>query len=75
MRPDPHLFRAADFISRPPGFYRADDRMHATDSLGLTDVVTFGLSVAAIIITGVVLVQVSATPPQFTRNSMRSWSH
>lgn len=60
MRPDPHLFRAADFLSRPPGFYLILVLMIGCTllvPLGLTDVVTFGLSVAAIVITGVVLVQ------------------
>jgi low affinity Fe/Cu permease len=60
MRPDPHLFRAADFLSRPPGFYFILVLMIGCTllvPLGWTDVVTFGLSVAAIVITGVVLVQ------------------
>ncbi|MFI0848465.1 low affinity iron permease family protein [Mesorhizobium sp. IMUNJ 23232] len=60
MRPDPHLFRAADFLSRPPGFYFILVLMVGCTLLvllGWTDVVTFGLSVAAIVITGVVLVQ------------------
>ena len=60
MRPDPHLFRAADFLGRPPGFYFILVLMIGCTllvPLGLTDVVTFGLSVAAIVITGVVLVQ------------------
>ncbi|MFI0848854.1 low affinity iron permease family protein [Mesorhizobium sp. IMUNJ 23232] len=60
MRPDPHLFRAADFLSRPPGFYFILILMIGCTllvPLGWTDVVTFGLSVAAIVITGVVLVQ------------------
>jgi low affinity Fe/Cu permease len=60
MRPDPHLFRAADFLSRPPGFYLILVLMIGCTllvPLGLTNVVTFGLSVAAIVITGVVLVQ------------------
>jgi low affinity Fe/Cu permease len=50
------LFRAADFLSRPPGFYA----MVACTLLvpfGLTNAVTYALSVAAIIITGVVLIQ------------------
>ncbi|WP_442582095.1 low affinity iron permease family protein [Mesorhizobium sp. ASY16-5R] len=60
MGPDPHLFRAADFLSRPPGFYLILALMIGCTlliPLGLTDVVTFGLSVVAIVITGVVLVQ------------------
>lgn len=54
------LFRIADFLSRPPGFYAVMVLMVGCTLLvpfGLTDVVTFGLSVAAIVITGVVLIQ------------------
>jgi low affinity Fe/Cu permease len=54
------LFRAADFLSRPPGFYAMLAAMAACTLLvpfGLTNVVTYALSVAAIIITGVVLIQ------------------
>jgi low affinity Fe/Cu permease len=54
------LFGAADFLSRPPGFYFLLIAMvvcTALVPLGLTDVVTFALSVAAIVITGVVLIQ------------------
>ncbi|MBZ9986594.1 low affinity iron permease family protein [Mesorhizobium sp. BH1-1-5] len=50
------LFRAADFLSRPPGFYAMVVAMVACTLLvpfGLT----YALSVAAIIITGVVLIQ------------------
>jgi len=54
------LFRAADFLSRPPGFYAMLAAMVACTLLvpfGLTNAVTYALSVAAIIITGVVLIQ------------------
>jgi len=54
------LFRAADFLSRPPGFYAMVVAMVACTLLvpfGLTNAVTYALSVAAIIITGVVLIQ------------------
>jgi len=54
------LFRSADFLSRPPGFYAVVVAMVACTLLvpfGLTNAVTYVLSVAAIIITGVVLIQ------------------
>jgi low affinity Fe/Cu permease len=54
------LFSAADFLSRPPGFYVMVVAMVVCTllvPLGLTNVVTYALSVAAIIITGVVLIQ------------------
>jgi len=54
------LFLAADFLSRPPGFYMMVIAMAACTLLvpfGLTNAVTYALSVAAIIITGVVLLQ------------------
>ena len=54
------LFKAADFLSRPPGFYVVLGLMAISIflvPLGLTEVVTFALSVAAIVITGVVLIQ------------------
>jgi low affinity Fe/Cu permease len=54
------LFRAADFLSRPPGFYIVLVAMVACTALvplGLTDVVTYALSVLAIVITGIVLIQ------------------
>lgn len=57
---DNHLFRLADFLGRPPGFYLVIVLMMICTALvpfGWTDVVTYGLSVAAIIITGVVLIQ------------------
>jgi low affinity Fe/Cu permease len=57
---DSILFRAADFLSRPPGFYLVMALLAGCTLLvpfGLTDVVTYALSVAAIIITGVVLIQ------------------
>ena len=54
------LFKLADILSRPPGFYLVLAIMAAATLLvpfGWTDVVTYALSVAAIIITGVVLIQ------------------
>ena len=54
------LFRLADFLSRPPGFYIVLVAMVACTALvplGFTDVVTYVLSVLAIVITGVVLIQ------------------
>jgi low affinity Fe/Cu permease len=54
------LFAVADFLSRPPGFYVVLVAMvvcTALVPLGLTDVVTYALSVLAIVITGVVLIQ------------------
>jgi len=54
------LFMAADFLSRPPGFYVMVVAMVLCTALvpfGLTNAVTYALSVAAIVITGVVLIQ------------------
>jgi low affinity Fe/Cu permease len=54
------LFKSADFLSRPPGFYVMVLAMVACTLLvpfGMTNAVTYALSVAAIIITGVVLIQ------------------
>ena len=54
------LFVAADFLSRPPGFYVITIAMVACTALvpyGMTNVVTYALSVAAIVITGIVLIQ------------------
>ena len=54
------LFKAADFLSRPPGFYLVLVALVVCTvlvPLGMTDLVTYVLSVAAIIITGVVLIQ------------------
>ncbi len=54
------LFGMADFLSRPPGFYFIILAMVASTALvpfGLTDVVTYALSVLAIVITSVVLIQ------------------
>lgn len=54
------LFLAADFLSRPPGFYVMVVAMVICTALvpfGMTNAVTFALSVAAIVITGVVLIQ------------------
>jgi low affinity Fe/Cu permease len=54
------LFVAADFLSRPPGFYVMMMAMVLCTALvpfGLTNSVTYALSVAAIVITGVVLIQ------------------
>ncbi|MER8828620.1 low affinity iron permease family protein [Mesorhizobium sp. M0938] len=54
------LYVIADFLSRPPGFYMLIAVMIACTAMvpfGLTNVITFALSVAAILITGVVLIQ------------------
>jgi low affinity Fe/Cu permease len=54
------LFTVADFLSRPPGFYVVLIAMVVCTvlvPLGMTDVVTYALSVLAIVITGVVLIQ------------------
>ncbi|MER8836669.1 low affinity iron permease family protein [Mesorhizobium sp. M0909] len=54
------LFMIADFLSRPPGFYVIIAAMIACTAMvpfGLTSVITYALSVAAIVITGVVLIQ------------------
>ena len=54
------LFRIADFLSKPPGFYFVLAAMAISTALvpfGLTDAVTYALSVLAIVITGVVLIQ------------------
>ena len=54
------LFTAADFLSRPPGFYVIIVAMVACTALvpfGWTNAVTYALSVAAIVITGIVLIQ------------------
>lgn len=54
------LFAIADFLSRPPGFYFVLAAMAVSTALvpfGLTGVVTYALSVLAIVITGVVLIQ------------------
>ena len=54
------LFMVGDFLSRPPGFYVLLIAMLLCTALvpfGLTNVVTYALSVGAIIITGVVLIQ------------------
>jgi low affinity Fe/Cu permease len=60
MRLNKLLFTLADFLGRPPGFYVVIALMVGSTlllPLGLTDVVTYALSVAAILITGVVLIQ------------------
>jgi low affinity Fe/Cu permease len=52
------LFIAAEFLSRPPGFYFVLAAMAACTALvplGMTEVVTYALSVAAIVITGVLI--------------------
>nr|WP_153440385.1 low affinity iron permease family protein [Sinorhizobium terangae] len=57
---DRFLFRTADFLSRPPGFYFVIAAMVVSTALvpfGFTNVVTYALSVAAIVITSVVLIQ------------------
>ena len=54
------LFRLAEFLSRPPGFYTVLVGMIVCTVLvpmGFTGLVTYVLSVAAIVITGVVLIQ------------------
>lgn len=54
------LYTSAEFLSKPPGFYFLLLLMAGSAMLvpfGWTDVVTFALSVAAIVITGVVLIQ------------------
>jgi low affinity Fe/Cu permease len=54
------LFALADFLSKPPGFFIVLGAMALCTALvpfGLTDVVTYALSVLAIVITGVVLIQ------------------
>ena len=54
------LFKLSDFLSRPPGFNFVLGAMVLCTVLvpfGLTEVVTYALSVLAIIITGVVLIQ------------------
>ncbi|PLU18649.1 hypothetical protein BMJ30_12960 [Sinorhizobium medicae] len=54
------LFQMADFLSRPPGFYFVIVAMIVSTALvpfGLTNVITYALSVAAIVITSVVLIQ------------------
>ncbi len=54
------LFRMADFLSRPPGFYFVIAAMVGSTALvpfGFTNVVTYALSVAAIEITSIVLIQ------------------
>ena len=54
------LFKLSDFLSRPPGFYFVLGAMVLCTALvpfGLTEVVTYALSVGAIVITGVVLMQ------------------
>jgi low affinity Fe/Cu permease len=54
------LFHTADFLSRPPGFYFLVVAMAACTAVipfGLTNLVTYVLSVLAIVITGVVLIQ------------------
>ncbi len=54
------LFRMAEFLSRPPGFYFVVAAMVGSTALvpfGFTNVVTYALSVAAIVITSIVLIQ------------------
>ena len=54
------LFALAEFLSKPPGFFFVIAAMVVCTALvpfGLTEVVTYALSVAAIVITGVVLIQ------------------
>ena len=59
------LFKAADFLSRPPGFYFVLLAMVISTALvpfGWTDVVTYALSVVAIAITGWVSDRYSFAP-------------
>jgi low affinity Fe/Cu permease len=54
------LFRSAEFLSSPPGFYWMLAAMGICTMLvlfGWTDIVTYFLSVLAIVITGIVLIQ------------------
>jgi low affinity Fe/Cu permease len=54
------LFRASEFLSSPPGFYVVLLAMVVCTvlvPLGWTDIVTYVLSVVAIVITGIVLIQ------------------
>ncbi len=54
------LFEVAEYLSSPPGFYQVLAAMAFATVLvpfGWTDVVTYALSVLAIVITGVVLIQ------------------
>lgn len=54
------LFKASEFLSAPPGFYLILVLMAVCTALvpfGWTDVVTYGLSVLAIVITGIILIQ------------------
>jgi low affinity Fe/Cu permease len=57
---DKLLFKASEFLSSPPGFYFVLAAMALSTALvpfGLTDVITYALSVLAIVITGIVLIQ------------------
>ena len=54
------LFKTSEFLSSPPGFYFVLAAMVVSTALvpfGWTDVVTYALSVLAIVITGIVLIQ------------------
>jgi len=54
------LFKASEFLSSPPGFYMVMAAMAVCTvlvPLGWTDIVTYFLSVLAIVITGIVLIQ------------------
>jgi low affinity Fe/Cu permease len=54
------LYQSAEFLSKPPGFYWMLGVMVAATGFvpfGWTNQVTYALSVAAIVITGVVLIQ------------------
>jgi low affinity Fe/Cu permease len=60
MRLNKLLFALADYLGRPPGFYAVIAFMALSTlliPLGFTEVVTYLLSVAAIVITGVILIQ------------------
>ena len=54
------LYKSAEFLSSPPGFYWMLAAMGISTMLvlvGWTDIVTYFLSVLAIVITGIVLIQ------------------
>jgi low affinity Fe/Cu permease len=54
------LFAASEYLSSPPGFYAVLAAMVICTLLvpfGWTDIVTYGLSVLAIVISGIVLIQ------------------
>jgi len=57
---DTFLFKLADFLSRPPGFYLVIVLVALATLMipfGGTNIINYALSVSAIVITGVVLIQ------------------